>query len=47
MHLPSSPESGRHCVGGKSEEEVQLFLREATAEDYDHLLETVMRWVDV
>ncbi len=32
---------------GVPEEEVAAFVREATAEDYDHLLVTVMRWVDV
>jgi hypothetical protein len=33
--------------GGVDEAEVQSFLREATAEDYDHLLATVMAWVSV
>jgi hypothetical protein len=32
---------------GVEEEEVQRFLREATADDYDHLLATVQRWVEV
>ena len=33
--------------GGVEEAEVQSFLREATADDYDHLLQTVMAWVSV
>lgn len=28
-------------------EEVNLFLTEATGHDYDHLLQTCMRWVSV
>jgi hypothetical protein len=28
-------------------EEIQEFVREATAGDYDHLLQTAMAWVDV
>jgi hypothetical protein len=28
-----------------SEEEIQSFLKEATSGDYDHLLQTVMKWV--
>jgi hypothetical protein len=32
---------------GVSEEARQAFMREATAGDYDHLLQTVMRWVEV
>lgn len=31
---------------GASEEELETFQDEATAGDYDHLLRTVMRWVD-
>ena len=30
-----------------SEEECRAFFVEATAGDYDHLLATAMRWVDV
>ena len=30
-----------------SEAECEAFFREATAGDYDHLLATAMRWVDV
>ena len=32
---------------GISKVECAAFLVEATAEDYDHLLQTPMRWVDV
>ena len=32
---------------GKDEAEVDTFVAEATSGDYDHLLQTVMRWVDV
>jgi hypothetical protein len=28
-------------------EEIDEYLSEATAGDYDHLLQTTMRWVDV
>jgi hypothetical protein len=28
-------------------EEIEEFFAEATADDYDHLLQTVMRWVTV
>lgn len=28
-------------------EEIQRFQQEATSGDYDHLLQTVMRWVEV
>jgi hypothetical protein len=31
---------------GVSDDEVQRFIREATAGDYEDLLATVMRWVD-
>jgi len=34
-------------AGGASREEVALFYEEATAGDYDHLLATTMRWVEV
>ncbi len=30
-----------------SEEEIKEFMDEATAGDYDHLLGTAMKWVDV
>ena len=33
--------------GGCPKDEVQEFFREATAADYDNLLATCMRWVDV
>jgi hypothetical protein len=32
---------------GAEQEELELFMREATAGDYDDLLATVMRWVVV
>ncbi|HUF02446.1 MAG TPA: hypothetical protein VMN35_08480 [Gaiellaceae bacterium] len=32
---------------GVEESEVEEFVAEATAGDYDHLLATVMRWVEV
>ena len=32
---------------GASGEEIAAFLREATAGDYDQLLATVLRWVEV
>lgn len=32
---------------GVSHEERSLFRKEATAGDYDHLLQTVMTWVNV
>ena len=32
---------------GLSEDEITTFMTEATASDYDHLLQTVMRWFDV
>lgn len=32
--------------GGIEPEEIQEFVREATAGDYDHLLHTVMAWVN-
>lgn len=32
---------------GVSKEEVDLFLKEATSSDYDHLLQTCMAWVEV
>jgi ABC-type sugar transport system substrate-binding protein len=31
---------------GLSEEEIATFMAEATADDYDHLLQTAMRWFD-
>ena len=33
--------------GGATPEEVAQFVDEATSGDYDHLLQTVMRWVEV
>jgi hypothetical protein len=32
---------------GAPAEDVSAFMAEATGGDYDHLLETTMRWVDV
>ena len=32
---------------GVSAEEQSAFFKEASSGDYDHLLQTVMRWVDV
>lgn len=32
---------------GIDEEEISTFKKEATSGDYDHLLATVMRWVNV
>ena len=34
----------RHGVG---KEEIDVFTEEATSGDYDHLLATCMKWVDV
>jgi len=33
--------------GGISMEECSVFVAEATSGDYDHLLQTVMKWVGV
>lgn len=33
--------------GDVPEEEIKIFQNEATSGDYDHLLCTVMEWVDV
>ena len=32
---------------GLSDEEIAAFMDEATAGDYDHLLQTAMRWFEV
>jgi hypothetical protein len=32
---------------GVSREEIENFMKEATSGDYDNLLQTCMRWVDV
>ncbi len=32
---------------GVSSEEIQQYIEESTSGDYDHLLATAMRWVDV
>jgi hypothetical protein len=32
---------------GVSREERELFFKEATASDYDSLLQTCMKWVDI
>jgi hypothetical protein len=32
---------------GVSKSDIDAFLKEATGGDYDHLLQTVMRWVKV
>jgi hypothetical protein len=33
--------------GGVPKSDIDTFLKEATSGDYDHLLQTVMRWVKV
>lgn len=33
--------------GGVSKEQVEAFTEEATSGDYDHLLQTCMKWVNV
>ena len=42
---------GRCCKAarkaGLSEDEIATFMAEATAGDYDHLLQTAMRWFDI
>jgi len=42
---------GRCCqaarASGLSEDEIATFMAEATAGDYDHLLQTAMRWFDI
>lgn len=42
---------GRCCQAareaGLSEEEIATFMAEATASDYDHLLQTAIRWFGV
>ena len=35
------------CLAGVPDEEIRGFTAEATAGDYDHLLQTVMKWVEV
>ena len=41
---------GRVCralrKGGVSEEEIDAFWKEAKSKDYNHVFQTVMRWVD-
>ena len=32
---------------GLSDDEIAAFMNEATAGDYDHLLQTAMRWFDI
>jgi hypothetical protein len=32
---------------GVSSEEIQQYIEESTSGDYDHLLQTAMRWVNV
>jgi len=32
---------------GIAEEEIQKFRNEATAGDYDHMLQTCMKWVEI
>ncbi len=34
-------------AAGLDEEEIATFMTEAMAGDYDHLLQTAMRWFDV
>ena len=41
-----------HCrsaaqEAGLSDDEIATFMAEATAGDYDHLLQTAMRWFDI
>ena len=33
--------------GGVSQDEQDAFMKEALSGDYDHLLQTVLRWVEV
>ena len=33
-------------VGGLRDSEINAFVTEATSGDYDHLLQTAMRWFD-
>jgi len=33
--------------GGVDKSEIDQFMAEATSGDYDHLLQTAMKWVDV
>ena len=33
-------------VGGLAKADIDAFLTEATSGDYDHLLQTAMRWFD-
>ena len=33
--------------GGATSEQIEEFQAEATSGDYDHLLQTCMKWVDV
>ncbi|MBO6886300.1 MAG: hypothetical protein JJ869_22385 [Marivita sp.] len=33
-------------AGGLEKADIDAFLAEATARDYDHLLQTAMRWFD-
>ena len=37
----------RALVEAGREDEVQEYVEEATAEDYDHLLQVTMRWFEV
>jgi hypothetical protein len=34
-------------LGGVSQQDIEAFVDEATKGDYDHLLWTAMRWVDL
>ncbi|WP_296761901.1 hypothetical protein [Sediminimonas sp.] len=34
-------------AAGLSDDEIAAFMAEATAGDYDHLLQTAMRWFDI
>jgi len=34
-------------LGGVSQQDIEAFVDEATKGDYDHLLRTAMRWVDL
>lgn len=56
VQLPNDTNTGSRYVarvsgalrrGGATQEEVDEFIHEATSGDYDNMLATVQRWVDV
>jgi hypothetical protein len=48
MRSPSWGRSAQRCgMRVPGQKELELFMQEATAGDYDDLLRTVMRWVVV